>query len=45
MKQTDKKNCIPLALFDTIKNIKKIQLLSDIKLSFAHNDFDAAKFF
>lgn len=45
MKQTDKINSIPLALFDTIKNIKKIRLPDDIKLSFAQHDFEAAKIF
>jgi len=45
MKQTNKINRIPLALFDTIKNIKKIQLLDGIKLSFAQTDFEAVKNF
>src|SRR5579871_6049912 len=45
MKRMDKKNCIPLALFDTIKNIKKIRLPDDIKLSFSQNDFEAVKTF
>lgn len=45
MKQKDKKNCIPLALFDTIKNIKKIQLPNDIKSLFSRDDFDAVKTF
>lgn len=45
MKKTNKKNCIPLALFDIIKNIKKIQLSPVVKLLFAQNDFDAAKTF
>jgi len=39
------KNIIPLALFDTIKNIKKIQLPENIKLPFSQNDFDAVKNF
>jgi hypothetical protein len=36
---------IPLAIFDTIKTIKKITLPSHISLAFAHNDFESARNF
>ena len=35
----------PLPLFDTLKNIKKIQMPSNIKSRFAENDFDATRSF
>jgi hypothetical protein len=36
---------IPMAIFDTMENIKKIAFPSNVKLAFAHDDFDLARNF
>lgn len=44
-KSKKKKIYLPIPLFDTIKNIKKVKFSSNIKLLFAESDFDAARTF